>query len=133
MPLNAEEIRDLMQRLAGGIGQRGVALRCDCENLETVYVGVDEGGTVRVTDDHRTFQYLGRGTDSAYVPMECIDLAAAARVCQELGVDLRPAPPDGYPSIECVPNPGEPVSDTVDRVAEAIDRIFALSMRPKLK
>jgi hypothetical protein len=66
--MSAEEVRDLLRRLADGVGQRGVGLRYDCENLETVYVAVDESGTVRVTDDHRTFQYLECGTDPTYVP-----------------------------------------------------------------
>jgi hypothetical protein len=90
--MDAEEVRDLMRQLAGGVGQPRVALRCDCENLETVYVAADEGGTVRVTDDHRTFQYLDKGTDSTYVPLESLDLA---QVCRELRVELRSAPPDG--------------------------------------
>jgi hypothetical protein len=84
-----------MRQLAGAVGQPKVALRCDCENLETVYVAVREGGTVRVTDDHRTFKYLDKGTGSTYVPLESLDLAAAARVCRDLRVELRSAPPDG--------------------------------------
>jgi len=93
--MNAEEVRDLMRQLAGGAGQPRVALRRDCENLETVYVAVDEGGTVRLTDDRRTFQYLDERTDSTYVPLESLNLAAAAQVCRELRVELRSAPPNG--------------------------------------
>jgi hypothetical protein len=66
-------------------------------------------------------------------PIESLDLAAAAQVCQELRVELRPAPPEGYPSLECVAKPGEPMSDAVERVAKAIDRMFALAMRRDLK
>jgi hypothetical protein len=131
--MDAEQVRDLMRQLGDGVGRRGVALRCDCENLETVYVAVDKDGTVRVSDDHSTFQYLDNGADSTYVPVESLDLAAVAQVCRGLGVELRSAPPDGYPSIECVPKPGEPVSEAVERMAEAIDRVFALAMGPELK
>jgi hypothetical protein len=94
-PMNAEKVRDLMRQLAGGVGQPRVALRCDCENLETAYVAVDGRGTVRVTDDCRTFQYLDERTDSTYVPFQSLDLAAAAQVCRELRVELRSASPNG--------------------------------------
>jgi len=131
--MDAKEIRDLMQQLAEGVGQRGIALRCDCENLETVYVLVDENGDVRVTDDHRTFQYLDRGTDATYVPLQSLDMATARQACAEFRVELKPAPPEGYPSIECAPEPGEPISDVIERVAAAVDRIFNLASRPALK
>ncbi|RYD49978.1 MAG: hypothetical protein EOP83_24545 [Verrucomicrobiaceae bacterium] len=131
--MNAGELRNLIQQMAVGIGQRGVALRCDCENLETVHVVVDEESVVRVTDLHETLQYLGEGTDSAYVPIEDIDLGVVARICQELGVELIPAALDGFPSMESVPKPEESVTDAVERVAEAIDRTFAYAMRPDLK
>ncbi len=131
--MDAERVRDLMRQLALGVGQGEIALRCDCENLETVYVIVEEGGSVRVTDAHATFQYLDRGTDSTYVPVERLDLEAVRHACQELRVELKPAPPDGYPSIECALNPKEPLSETVERVAAAVDRIFSLAMRPELK
>ncbi len=131
--MDAEQVRDLMQQLALGVGQQEVALRCDCENLETVYVILEQGGSVRVTDDHRTFQFLGSGTDSTYVPAENLDLGAARLACQELGVELKPGPPDGYPSIECVQKPREPLADVVERVAETVDRIFTLATRPELK
>jgi hypothetical protein len=93
--MNAEEVRDLMRQLVGGVGQPRVALRCDCENMETAYVAVDKRGTVRVTDDRRTFPYLDERTDSTYVPLESLDLAAAAQVCRELRVELRSARPNG--------------------------------------
>ena len=94
-PMNAEEVRNLMRQLAGGVGQPSVASRCDCENLDTAYVAVDEGGKVRVTDDRRTFQYSDERTDSTYVPLQSLDLAAAPQVCRELRVELRSAPPNG--------------------------------------
>lgn len=131
--MDVKKIRDLMRQLAEGVGQRGIALRCDCENLETVYLIVEEGGTIRVTDDHRTFQYLDGGTDSTFVPVASLDLRAARQICQELCVELRPPPPDGYPSIECIPKSGEPISEVIERVATAVDRIFNLAMRPDLK
>jgi hypothetical protein len=73
------------------LGSVGLWFGGNCENLEAAYVAVDEGGTVRVTDDRRTFQYLDERTDSTYVPLESLDLAAAAQVCGELRVELRSA------------------------------------------
>lgn len=131
--MDAERVRGLMQQLATGVGQRGVSLRCDCENLETVYLVVEQDGSIRVTDDHRTFQYLERGVDSTYVPIERLSVEAARQVCHELGVELKPASSEGYPSIECVPKPGEPVSAAVQRVAEAIDRVFNLAQSANTK
>ena len=125
--MDAKEVRELMSRLGEGVGQEGVALRCSCENLETVSVVVDENGDVRVTDDHRTFQYLDRGADSAYVPVQSLDMADACHICEELRVELKPAPQDGYPSIECVVDLGQHISEAVERVAQAVDRIFDLA------
>lgn len=131
--MDAKGIRELMNRLAGGVGQQKIALRCDCENFETVFVLVDENGEVCVTDDHRTFQYLARGTDATYVPLPSLDMTAASQACAEFCVDLKPAPPDGYPSIECVVGREQSIQETVERVAEAVDRVFNLAMRSDLR
>ncbi len=131
--MNAKEVRELMTRLGSGVGQRGIALRCECENLETVYVLIDGAGDVLVTDHHRTFQYLNDGGDSTYVPVQSLDMAAARQLCDGLRVELKPAPPDGYPSIECVVDSGLPIADAIKRVAEAVDRVFELAMRRDLK
>jgi hypothetical protein len=131
--MDVQETKELMSRLAAGVGQRAIALRCECENLETAYVIVDEVGDVLVTDDHRTFQYLDRGTDSTYVPVQSLDMVAARQICDDLRVELKPAPPDGYPSIECVVDLGQPIAEAIERVAEAVDRVFELAMRRDLK
>jgi hypothetical protein len=131
--MEAQEVKELMSRLGAGVGQRAIALRCECENLETAYVIVDEGGDVLVTDDHRTFQYLDRGTDSTYVPVQSLDMVAARQICDDLRVELKPAPPHGYPSIECVVDLGQPIAEALERVAEAVDRVFELAMRRNLK
>jgi hypothetical protein len=60
-------------------------------------------------------------------------MAAARRICEDLGVELKPAPPEGYPSIECVVGPRRPISEVVEQVAEAVDRIFDLAARRELK
>ena len=131
--MNAQEVKQLINRLAAGVGQRAIALQCDCENLETAYVIVDEGGDVLVTDAHKTFQYLHDCPSSTYVPVESLDMIAARQICNELCVELKPAPPEGYPSIECVVDLGQPIAEAIERVAEAIDRVFELAMRSDLK
>ncbi len=131
--MNAQEVKELINRLAAGVGQRAIALQCDCENLETAYVIVDKGGDVLVTDAHKTFQYLHDRPSSTYVPFESLDMDAARQICDDLRVELKPAPPEGYPSIECVVGLGQPIAEAVERVAEAIDRVFELAMRSNLK
>ena len=131
--MDAQEVKELMSRLAAGVGQRAIALRCECENLETAYVIVDEGGDVLVTDDHRTFQYLDGGTDSTYVPVQSLDMVAARHICDDLRVELKSAPPDGYPSIECAVDLGQPIAEVIERVAGAVDRVFELAMCRDLK
>jgi hypothetical protein len=129
----AEEVRTALRRLLKGTGQKSVSIKCDCKNLETVYVQVDTFGRVLVTDDYRTFKYLSESGNSTYVAVESIDMARVRRLCDQLRVELRSAPPDGYPSLVCVLPPSEPLADAVERVADAIEGVFALAMRGELK
>jgi hypothetical protein len=128
----APEVQQLLSRLGGGVKQR-VSLMCSCENLETVYVHLDDRGSIRVDDNHRTFQYLYREKDSTYVPVETLDLVSIRKLFDELQVDLVDAPPEGYPSIECQLRPEQSIADAVDRVAQAIDGVFHIALRPDLK
>ncbi|MBT3194079.1 MAG: hypothetical protein HN341_16165 [Verrucomicrobia bacterium] len=84
-------------------------------------------------DDHRTFQYLDIGNNSTYVPAESVDVLAVRRACDEVQVSFRNAPPDGYPSIECLVGPSDSVADAVARVAEAVGRVFQLALREDLR
>lgn len=122
------EVHDLLSRLRDGVGQ-DVSLKCEHENLETVYVHLDDGG-IRVDDDHKTFYYLATQDDSTYVPYESIDLAAIRREVAAFGVELIDAPPDGVPSLEYRVRPDQPIAEAVDRVAEAVDRVFNIATRP---
>jgi hypothetical protein len=128
----AKEVEQLLSRLQTGVEQR-VSLRCSCENLETVYIHLDDNGGVRVDDDHRTFQYLDQGNDSTYIPVEKLDLTTIRKLFKELQVELVDAPPDGYPSIECRIRPEQSIADAVDRVAQAVDRVFYIASRPEFQ
>jgi hypothetical protein len=131
--MNAREVRELLQRLQQGIGQTSAALECRCDNLETVYVLATQAGEVVVSDQGRTFAYLGRGTDSTYRPTDELDMAAVAEMCLRSGVALRCDDPEAYPRIECVVDPIGSVAEAVERVAEAVDGVFHLALRDDLK
>ena len=131
--MDAKEIKLLLDRLHDGIGQKAVALRCDCENLETVYITINETDDVCVTDYHRTFQYLDRGSDSTYIPLESLNLPSVQSICHSLSIDFKPAPEDGFPSLEYCPDSNESIAGAVERVAEAVDQVFKLAMRPELQ
>jgi hypothetical protein len=129
----ANEVQQLLSRLRDGVEQN-VSLKCSCENFETVYIHLDNHDGIRVDDDHRTFQYLyEKGDGTTYVPVESLDLALIRKLLDEFRVELVDAPPDGYPSIECRLRPEQSIADAVDRVAQAIDRIFYEALRPDLK
>jgi len=129
----ANEFEELLRRLGTGVRQPKVSLRCTCDNLETVYVHADESGVVHVSDDHDTFQYLDREPDSTYDAIDELDMTAVRRLCEELGVELKDAPEDGYPSIECLVRADQPISEAVERVGDAIDRVFRFALRADLK
>jgi hypothetical protein len=131
--VTAAEVRELLQQLERGIGQPSVALECRCDNLETVYVSLTRAGEVLVGDQGRTFEYLGRGTDSTYRPTEALDMAAAAEACRRSGAALRCDDPEAYPRIECVVGPTGSVAEVIERVAEAVDQVFQLALRDDLK
>lgn len=131
--MNGEEVAKLLKALADGIKQRSIAVQCECENLETVYVLVDEAGNLRVTDSHQTFKYLEEANDRTYKEIKNLDIEEIREVCKGLGVELKDAPPDGYRSIEAEVQPGELIADTVARVADAIDRVFSFAVVDSLK
>ena len=125
----AAELQTLLTRLRVGVAQPKITLRCDCENLETVYVHVDNNHAVWVTDSHRTFQYLGAAGNSTYVSLGELDMNAVRQVCNDLGVAVLASPPDGYPGIGRCVTEREPIALVVAQVAEAVERVFHLAMK----
>lgn len=128
----ANEAQLLLSRLRAGVKQH-VSLRCSCENLETVYIHLDDQGNLRVDDDHETFRYLYEANNCTYVPLKALDLDLIREIFRELRVVWVDAPPDGYPGIECRIGPEQPIANAVERVAKAIDRVFFMARRPDLK
>jgi hypothetical protein len=137
----AKETADLLIRLQQGLGQgmgRGlgqgeVALKCECQNLETIYINLDENGELWVGDKSETFRYLTEQNDSTYRPINQIDMTAIRDLCQTLQVDLNDRDPDRYPSIEFKVPPTDLIADAVEHIANAIDAIFSFVMREDLK
>ncbi len=82
--MDTSELLHFFHQAQHDIGCEELSLRCDCENLETVYV-VDRAGKLTVTDRGETFQYLDRLDDDDYGP---IDVDRARAICRRDGVDL---------------------------------------------
>lgn len=55
--MRPSELLKFLQQAQDDFGCLDVALRCDCENLETVHL-IDRSGELAVTDRGETFQYL---------------------------------------------------------------------------
>jgi hypothetical protein len=63
--VTADALLKLLQGLRDEFGCTHLSLRCDCENLETVYVE-ERSGVLIVTDRGDTFQYVDSSGNSAY-------------------------------------------------------------------
>jgi hypothetical protein len=129
--MNDAEIKDLLQRLRLGFQQSNVTLKCDCDNLETVYVSLGEDGKVIVSDRGESIAYLSRGTDSTYRPLADSDFERVAEICQRLGVSLVNDDSEGYPRIECERAFDESVTEAIPRVADAVDQLFQFALRDR--
>ncbi len=130
--MNATQARDLLDKLQRELGCesfRGLALRCDCANLETVYVLVRDGRVV-VTDEGESFRYLTESGDDTYVEVAIDDVR---QLCARHGVMLNDDDPDGYPEIQRELAEGELVRRAVDLVSGTLDALFDASLRPNLR
>lgn len=124
------EVRELLQKLHRGIGQRSVALECQCDNLETVYVSLTSADEVLVSDSGRTFGYLSRETDSHYRPMAQFDMASVAEACRLAGVSLNSEDPEGHPRIETTTSPTGDFGLPVVGCRRRFTRRLTSSLRP---
>jgi ABC-type amino acid transport substrate-binding protein len=105
------------------LGLEEMSLRCDCENLETVYV-IDRAGELVVTDRGDSFQFLDREGDPLYAP---IDVELARAICRRHGVELDDRDPELYPQVINVVA-DQPLREAIDAVAAAVDEIFSTSI-----
>lgn len=131
--MKEEEAKNILLRLKEEIKEGEVTLKCECSNLETVFISLDSRDQLWVTDNSLTFQYLSEHKGSTYVQVENIDMETAEKICQDLKISLIPPEEDGYHMIGCSVLPKEDVFAVVERVADGIDHIFKLALRPDLR
>lgn len=112
-----------IQQAQRELGLKELSLRCDCENLETVYV-VERSGQLVVTDRGDTFQYLDLSSDQTYGAM---DVQLARAICHRHGAELDDHDPELYPQVIRVVA-HRPLRDTIDAVAGAIDELFSTAI-----
>jgi hypothetical protein len=104
-----------------------LALRCDCENLETVYV-IERYGELAVTDRGETFQYLERSGDDAYAG---IGVERARAICDRHGVELDDGEADGYPKVIDIVR-DKPARAAIEAVSAAVGELFSAALvRPR--
>ena len=122
--VDVSELLTFLETARDELGCQAVALRCDCANLETVYV-MERSGELEVTDRGETFQYLDHSGDEAYAP---IDFERARAICGQHGVRVDDRDPGHYPVVICVVR-GAPLRAAIDAVSAAIDDLFSVAMR----
>jgi hypothetical protein len=117
--VDASELSKFLRLAQHEFGCSELALRCDCENLETVYV-VERSGELVVTDRGETFQYLDRSGDEAY---SRIGVEAARMICHRHGAELDDRDVSAYPEVIQVLG-DTPVQAVIEAVSAAVDELF---------
>jgi hypothetical protein len=121
--VDAAELMRFLQNAQRELGLDELSLRCDCKNLETVYV-IDRAGDLVVTDRGDSFQFLDRAGDPTYAP---VDIELARAICRRHGVELDDRDPELYPRVSNV-IADQSVLDAIDAVAAAVDELFSTSI-----
>lgn len=123
------ELDHLLTKVSQVLGCAEVAIRCDCENLETVYAE-REGDLLLITDRGETYGYLSRGDDSTD-DLGRLTREGARAICERHGVDLWSADDQElHPRIRRAVTASDDVAAVVAAVAAAIDEVFAAVIRP---
>ena len=113
-----------MLALSGALMCRELMLRIDCANLETVYASVEEG-RLMLSDRRETFAWLERDEGGDRV----LSVEAARAICAPYGVVIDAADPERFPRLEALVVDDEEVQPALDRVAAAIDGVFAAAQQ----
>jgi ABC-type amino acid transport substrate-binding protein len=122
--MDAGELLRFLEQGQHDLACAELSLRCDCRNLETVYV-INRSGELAVTDNGDTFQYLDRSNDETYA---AIDVDQAKAICHQHGVELEDREDERYPQVMQVVGDTS-VRATIDAVAAAVDALFEAAMR----
>jgi hypothetical protein len=125
----ANEIRIQLLRLTESIPDAKPLIEFQCKNFETVFAELGPQETILISDSRKTFAYLGNSGNSTYMPLEQVDMDAVNRICNSLDVQIISASPEQYDAIGCFVPLNQTITPVIKRVAEAIDKIFALAMR----
>jgi hypothetical protein len=124
--VDPSEVLNFLELVRGQLGCHEVAVACEFENLETVYV-LERCGNLAATDRGRTFQYLDSSDDPAFANL---DVGRARAICDRHGVELDGSDPEVYPEI--VRRVGDlPLRQAVEAVAAAVDELFAVALELK--
>jgi hypothetical protein len=121
--MRSSELLKFLQQVQDDFGCVDVALRCDCENLETVHV-IGRSGELAVTDRGETFQYLDLSTDQAYAE---IDVERAWAICRKHGVELHKRDDEHYPEVIQVVR-DQPIRAGIEAVSAAVDELFSVAV-----
>jgi hypothetical protein len=123
----------LLRDASETLGCATVAIRCDCENLETVYAE-REGDLLMITDRGETYAYLSGDQDDTTYDIDLLTEDEARAICQRHGVDLHvDDEAELFPRIRREVTAADDVPAVVAAVAAAIDEVFAAVMRPDLR
>jgi hypothetical protein len=121
--MDAFELLRFLLEAGDEFGCKDLALRCECENFETVYV-IERSGELAVTDRGETFKYLDRSGDEAYAQ---IDVERARAICRQHGVHLDDRDGDEYPEVIQVVG-DKPLRAAIDAVSVVVDEPFSSAM-----
>lgn len=117
----SSKLDQLLRDASHLLGCESVAIRCNCANLETVYVE-REYDQLLITDRRDTYVYLGGADDDDVVSLLPEEQARA--ICAGHGVDLDSSDAEAWPRIQREVGETEDVRQVVAAVAAAIDEVF---------
>jgi len=121
--MRPSELLKFLQQARDDFGCLDVALRCDCENLETVHL-IHRSGELAVTDRGETFQYLDLSRDQTYAE---IDVERARAICLKHGVELHKRDDEHYPEVIQVVG-DQPIRAGIEAVSGAVDELFLVAL-----
>ena len=131
----AQPLTEIFTGLRAITGQRRVAVKVDCNNLETVYIEQDTDGRFVVSDRYETFAYLSESTDT-YLSIAELGKATVEKCCVQLNVALIDLSPDDgddtaheWKAIGTYATTNVQVRVAVGAVAACVDAIFDYAMK----
>jgi hypothetical protein len=128
---DVDRIHALLDEAASLVQQKRVALRCDTDSLETVYVEA-RGEDIVIHDHGATFLYLAPGTDATYRAWSAEEAAAECARFDVALIDIGDEDTAGY-MIERRVTAEDVLTTVVESVDSAIDAVFRRHLREDLQ